>query len=179
MKFPPEIVAIHEAAEKIVEEQHDHLFFGEESVDVVWTTGYILGGYCAAIRRMPDGTYTLAVAAADVTHEHGDLDYVLACVPERFFVSAHLALGKPHVRRFLTLEYPPKPEKSEMLRTVQFRGESLDVEITHDGGYEPDTNAHVIEWQFYGLSPEKHDALQITDEEEQSIYEQLLQASRE
>jgi hypothetical protein len=60
--------------------------------------------------------------------------------------------------------------------TVQFRGEDHDVEIDHDGGYEPDTNAHVIEWHFCGLTPAEHNALQLTDDEEQSVYEQLVEA---
>jgi hypothetical protein len=63
--------------------------------------------------------------------------------------------------------------------SVQFRGEEQDVEIDHDGGYEPDTNAHVIEWHFHGLKPEEQDALMVTDEEEQNIYEQLVAATNE
>lgn len=59
------------------------------------------------------------------------------------------------------------------LVSVAFRGDDRDVEIDHNGGYEPDTDAHVIEWHFYGLTPEEHDALQITDDEEQAIYEEL------
>lgn len=65
------------------------------------------------------------------------------------------------------------------LRSVKFRGEDHDVEVTHDGGYEYDTNCHVIEWQFCGLTPAEYDALKITDEEEQSIYEQLAEVSAE
>lgn len=48
-----------------------------------------------------------------------------------------------------------------------------DVIIDFNGRYEPDTNAHVIDWHFDGLTPEEHDALELTDEEDQSIYEQL------
>jgi hypothetical protein len=62
-----------------------------------------------------------------------------------------------------------------MLKTVQFRGEEVDIEVTHDGGYEDDTNAHVIEWHFYGLTSKENDDLKITDEEEQNIYEQLCE----
>jgi len=61
------------------------------------------------------------------------------------------------------------------LVSVTFRGEEQDVEIDHDGGYEPDTGSHEIEWHFYGLTPEQHDALKITAEEEQAIHEQLAQ----
>ena len=62
-----------------------------------------------------------------------------------------------------------------MSRTsVKFRGEERDIVIDFDGGYEPDTNAHVIEWHFDGLTPDEHDALALTDDEEQAIYEQLL-----
>lgn len=61
--------------------------------------------------------------------------------------------------------------------TVRFRGEDMDVEVDHDGGYEPDTNAHEIEWHFAGLSAEQHDALGITAEEEQEIYDQLAATS--
>ena len=60
------------------------------------------------------------------------------------------------------------------LRVVIFRGEEVDVEVDVDGGYEPDTGAHVIEWHFYGLTPEQNDALNITEDEELSVYEQLV-----
>ena len=59
--------------------------------------------------------------------------------------------------------------------TITFRGDDWDVEIDHDGGYEPDTNVHVIEWHFFGLTAEEHDALQLTDEEEQNICSQLVE----
>jgi hypothetical protein len=59
------------------------------------------------------------------------------------------------------------------LVAVLFRGEERDVEIDFDGGYEADTNAHEIQWHFHGMTPEEHDALRITDEEEQSVYEQI------
>ena len=57
---------------------------------------------------------------------------------------------------------------------VQFRGEERYVIIDLDGGYEPDTNAHDIEWHFDGLTPEQHDALNITDEEDNAIYQELV-----
>lgn len=63
------------------------------------------------------------------------------------------------------------------LRSVTFRGEEHDVEVDRDSGYEPDTGAHEIEWHFYGMSASEHDALNVTDDEEQAIYEQLVQAS--
>lgn len=62
---------------------------------------------------------------------------------------------------------------------VKFRGEDRDVIVDFDGGYEPDTNAHVIEWHFADLSPEEHDALAITDDVDQEIYDQLAQQSEE
>lgn len=61
------------------------------------------------------------------------------------------------------------------LVSVKFRGQDTDIEIDRDYGYEPDSNAHDIEWHFVGLSREECDALNITDEEEQEIYEQLCQ----
>jgi hypothetical protein len=62
---------------------------------------------------------------------------------------------------------------------VQFRGHIRTVIVDFDGGYEPDTNAHVIEWHFEDMTPEQHDALALTDDEEQAIYEQLCQESGE
>lgn len=64
-----------------------------------------------------------------------------------------------------------------MLVSVEFRGEMVDVEIDHDGGYEPDTNAHEIDWHFYGMTPEQDAALEITDAEYDSIYDQLCKWS--
>jgi broad-specificity NMP kinase len=63
------------------------------------------------------------------------------------------------------------------LCTVKFRGEDVDVEIDHDGGYESDTNCHVIEWHFCGKTPAEHEALAVTEAEEQAIYEQLVERS--
>lgn len=63
------------------------------------------------------------------------------------------------------------------LVSVQFRGEAVDVEVDSDSGYEYDTGAHDIEWHFYGMTPEQHDALNITDDEEQAIFEQLVAVS--
>ncbi len=66
-----------------------------------------------------------------------------------------------------------------MRHTVDFRGERVGVIVDHDGGYEPDTNAHDIEWHFDGVSPEEHDALKLTDEEESAIYIYLTSVSGE
>lgn len=49
--------------------------------------------------------------------------------------------------------------------------------VDFDGGYEPDTNAHVIEWHFEGITPEQLAALALTDDEEQAIFEQLAAQS--
>ena len=62
-------------------------------------------------------------------------------------------------------------------RTVKFRGEEMDVEVDHDSGYEPDTNAHVIEWHFIGVSPEQHNALNMTQEEEDALFTELAKGS--
>lgn len=62
---------------------------------------------------------------------------------------------------------------------IQFRGEDMDVTIDHDGGWETDTNAHEIEWHFTGLTAEQHDALNITDEENDAIYCELCQLDPE
>jgi hypothetical protein len=59
---------------------------------------------------------------------------------------------------------------------ITFRDEEREVEYT-DHGYEPDTGAHVIEWGFRALSPDEHEALAITDDEEQAICEELAERS--
>ena len=58
--------------------------------------------------------------------------------------------------------------------TILFRGKEYDVDYV-DHGYESDTNAHTIDWGFTELSPEQHDALNITDAEHQAIHEKLTQ----
>ena len=58
---------------------------------------------------------------------------------------------------------------------VEFRGEMRDVLVTRDGGYEPDTDSHAIDWEFDGLAASDHDALQITPEEHQAIFEALTE----
>lgn len=61
-----------------------------------------------------------------------------------------------------------------MRRTsVTFRGEEVDV-MYRDHGYEPDTNAHDIDWEFV----EEPDP-PATDEEEQAIYLELAQRETE
>ena len=65
------------------------------------------------------------------------------------------------------------------MTSVLFRGESWDVEIDSDGGYEPDTNAHDIQWHFADLDSDAYDALNMTADEEQSIYEQLCMRERD
>lgn len=57
--------------------------------------------------------------------------------------------------------------------SIMFRGEERDVIIDRASGYDPETNAEEIEWHFDDLTPDEHDALSISDEEEQSIFEQL------
>ncbi|MBA4019150.1 MAG: hypothetical protein C0483_18445 [Pirellula sp.] len=61
------------------------------------------------------------------------------------------------------------------LISIQFRGEEQDVEVVRDSGYEPDTGAHEIEWHFYGLTAEQHDALKMTAEEETNVCDQLAE----
>lgn len=62
---------------------------------------------------------------------------------------------------------------------MRFRGAEWTVVIDFDGGYESDTNAHVIEWHFEDTTPEEHNALALTDIEEQEIYDQLCRGSGE
>lgn len=60
-----------------------------------------------------------------------------------------------------------------MIGFVDFRGESRCVEY-RDFGYEPDTNAHTIEWHF---TEEEMKDVELTEEEEESIYLQLAERS--
>lgn len=55
------------------------------------------------------------------------------------------------------------------IASVTFRGKEVDVEYV-DHGWEPDTNAHVIDWNFID---DELNQLEMTDEEEQSVYTQL------
>ena len=59
-----------------------------------------------------------------------------------------------------------------MARTkIKFRGEDVEVEYK-DHGYESDTNAHVIDWEFVDYA-----GGELTEAEEQAVYEQLVQNS--
>lgn len=57
--------------------------------------------------------------------------------------------------------------------TVTLREVEVEVEVISDGGYEYDTNARDLQWEFVNLSAEQHDALKLTSVEEDSIYNQL------
>ena len=56
---------------------------------------------------------------------------------------------------------------------VEFRGLLMAVTIDHDSGYDRDTNSHEIDWHFSDLTPDEHEALNITDEEEEAIFNEL------
>lgn len=60
-----------------------------------------------------------------------------------------------------------------MFGTVDFRGESRDVEY-RDYGYESDTGAHTIDWHF---TEEEMKNVELTPEEEEAIYLQLAERS--
>jgi len=60
---------------------------------------------------------------------------------------------------------------------VPFRGDFLDVRVTHDGGWESDTNAHDVEWEVEGMTGDEYNALNVTDAEEQLIYDEIYKAS--
>lgn len=59
--------------------------------------------------------------------------------------------------------------------TVQFRGCEVDVEFT-DHGYEPDTGAHEIDWDF---SDDELNKIDLTEAEELEIYQQLVELTYE
>ncbi len=56
--------------------------------------------------------------------------------------------------------------------TVEIRGFQFEVLITKDHGYEPDVNAHEVEWKFDDVSPEGN----LTPEEEDSVMQQIYKA---
>lgn len=60
--------------------------------------------------------------------------------------------------------------------SVDFRGERVDIQY-RDYGYEPDTNAHTVDWHFSdpvtGTDPE------MTDAEAEAVYLQLIEMSYE
>lgn len=62
---------------------------------------------------------------------------------------------------------------------ITFRGEECVVVIDKDTGYDDETNAREIEWHFDGLTPEQHNALAVTDEEEQAIFNECADARDE
>ena len=57
--------------------------------------------------------------------------------------------------------------------TVLFRGQPTEV-IFEDMGAEPECNAHVIEWHF---ADDSLNALVLTDDEEQDVYDQFFDRS--
>lgn len=59
---------------------------------------------------------------------------------------------------------------------TEFRGEQVEVIIDRDGGYEPDTNSHVIDWHF---ADDDLNACILEDDEYQSIYEDCVEWSRQ
>ena len=59
--------------------------------------------------------------------------------------------------------------------SVKFRGDEMDVRIVHDGGYEHDTGAHEVEWEFCGITPAEIEALNITEDEYQEIEDQVYE----
>lgn len=60
------------------------------------------------------------------------------------------------------------------LTTVEVRGEQVDVEFT-DHGYEPDTNAHDIDWDF----TDRCFIPDLTDEEFGEVMRQIYEAAAE
>lgn len=56
--------------------------------------------------------------------------------------------------------------------TINFRGMLTDIVVT---SYEVDeeTNACEVEWRFEGLTPDEHDDLHVSDEEEDAIIESI------
>ena len=56
------------------------------------------------------------------------------------------------------------------ITSVSLRGEEFDVQY-HDHGWEPDTNAHDIDWEFVDANAPQD----LTDEEQDDIYRQLAE----
>lgn len=61
-----------------------------------------------------------------------------------------------------------------MLTSIKLRGKEFDVEY-RDHGWEPDTNAHEIDWEFVDAGAPKD----LTDEEQEAIYLQLAEIGYE
>jgi len=59
--------------------------------------------------------------------------------------------------------------------TIMFRNQEVDLEYI-DHGYEPDTNAHEIEWW---LVEKDKTLLDMTDEEQQAIDEQVFEIAQD
>lgn len=57
--------------------------------------------------------------------------------------------------------------------TVRFRDKMIEVVVDSDSGYDPETNTREIEWHFFGVDPEEHDAMNVTSLEDDDIYDQL------
>ena len=70
------------------------------------------------------------------------------------------------------MEPSPKHRGNGRIVSVTVRGQEYDVMIDKDGGYEPDTNAHDVDWHFCDA-----DGLEntLTDDELESVYQQLLE----
>jgi len=58
--------------------------------------------------------------------------------------------------------------------SVNVRGQQFDVEITRDHGYEPDTNAHEVEWEFVDMGRALQSTL--TDAEINLVMSQIYDA---
>lgn len=59
-----------------------------------------------------------------------------------------------------------------MVTTVKFRGEDVDV-VIDEYEVEYDTNCCIVEWHFADVLPVDHDALNVTDAEEDEIIEAI------
>lgn len=59
-----------------------------------------------------------------------------------------------------------------MITSIRFRGEEHDIEITHNGGYEEDTNAHDVSWEWV---EDEMNKIQLREDEEQFIYDQIYE----
>lgn len=64
--------------------------------------------------------------------------------------------------------------RTTMKTTVKFRGEEREVEFTATD--EPDVNAFTVEWHFVGLDSDGHAALDLSEEEDQAIFDACAEA---
>jgi len=55
---------------------------------------------------------------------------------------------------------------------IKFEGDEVEIVIDRDHGYEPDTNAHEIDWHFV---KEHLNRIWLTEEQHQSIYTQIIE----